>query len=132
MSSVPEALRPWLPLGDLLARLEAGEVPPRTSVHHDPLTGVYRVLFYTHKLLKKLKYLGCSVPLHDPALRFARVLLDGRGELLQLELHPFVPGRTQEVWLALADPKETPCDDEPLPSDGARAGARADGPHLAG
>ena len=122
MSSVPEALLPWLPLGELLARLVAGEVPDRTSVHHDPLTGVYRVLFYQHKLAKRIKYLGRTVVLQDPELRFARAVLDGHGRLLQLELHPFAPGQAQEAWLEATLPKDDP-DVEPLHPHGEPAGA---------
>lgn len=123
MNSVPESLTPWLPLGELLARLQSGEVPPRTSVHHDPLTGVYRVLFYQHRLVKKLKYLWRTEVLLDPHVRFARATFDARDQLLQLELHPFIPGQTQEAWLETTLPKESPGDPQPLHCDGARPGA---------
>lgn len=115
MNSLPECLKPWLPLSQFLAQLEAGEVPERTSVHHDPLTGAYRVLFYQHKLAKKIKYLKRSVVLHDPSFRFARALLDGRDQLLQLELHPFVAGDIQEQWLELLMPEAKEYAFEPLP-----------------
>lgn len=119
MNSVPESLASWLPLGELLARLQTGEVPDRTSVHHDPLTGVYRVLFYQHKLAKKLKYLWRTVVLEDPHVRFARATFDARDQLLQLELHPFVFGQAQEVWLEATLPKESPGEPQPLHRDGA-------------